>query len=60
MTTMDDRQWALLCAVVHHGLANLTNNSVPCRASTVVDTASAFGQYLTRSSDDGPSLTGDT
>lgn len=40
------KDWALLCAVVHHGLANLANKAMPARAETVVTTAELFERYL--------------
>lgn len=43
---MDPKQWALLCAAIHHGLGNLSKDSKPARADTIVNTAKAFEEYL--------------
>lgn len=44
--TDDPRALALAMAVMHHGLANLAERSVPSRAETVLDTAQIFEDHL--------------
>lgn len=40
------RRIALIAAVLHHGLSNLSHNSVPCRVETLTTTADAFVEWL--------------
>lgn len=42
------RAVALIAAVVHHGLSNLADHSIPPRADTVIDTAAKFEAFLAR------------
>lgn len=37
---------ALALAVLHHGLSNLAERSIPPRAETIVDTATKFQKHL--------------
>lgn len=46
MGNATSQEWALLCAVIHHGLANLASKAMPARASTVVESARVFEEYL--------------
>jgi hypothetical protein len=42
----DARAVALALAVMHHGLSNLAEGSIPSRTGTVMDTAEDFERYL--------------
>jgi hypothetical protein len=42
----DPRAVALALAVMHHGLSNLAEGSIPSRTGTVMDTAADFERYL--------------
>lgn len=46
MGPWSNKQWALFCAALSHGLGNLSAGSKPPRAETVVKTAEAFEDYL--------------
>lgn len=40
------RLGALFAAVLHHGLANMAERTVPCHGGTVVETAHLFEKYV--------------
>lgn len=42
----NNRFLSLLLAVLHHGLGNLADNSVPARSTTIVGTAMEFEDHL--------------
>lgn len=42
----DPRTVALALAVMHHGLSNLAEGSIPSRTDTVLETASMFERHL--------------
>lgn len=42
----DPRSLALALAVMHHGMSNLAERSIPPRAETVLDTADMFERHL--------------
>ena len=44
--TNDKKALALICAVIHYGLANLATGSKPPKPETVIAAAKAFEQYL--------------
>ena len=43
---MTDRQFALFCAVINHGLGNLAKDAVPAKPETITSTADKFGEWL--------------
>ena len=40
------RELALMMAVIHHGLGNFAQRSIPARPNTVIETAKEFEQYI--------------
>lgn len=46
LDTDDPKTLALALAVMHHGLSNLAERSIPPRAETVLDTADMFERHL--------------
>lgn len=57
MGPWSNKQWALFCAALSHGLGNLSAGSKPPRAETVVKTAEAFEDYLGSAMDSSSTTT---
>lgn len=42
----DDRRFALFCAIINHGLANLAESAIPAGPEKIVETALRFERHL--------------
>ena len=41
------KRFALLCAIIHYGLGNMSTDSKPPNINTVVDAAKKFEEFIT-------------
>ena len=47
------RGLSLLMAVIHHGLSNISPQSIPASVSKVLETAQSFDKYIRKNEVDG-------